>query len=420
MARTTKQLYGTTSNVNDYEQEESESNTETRLAIKPKIWKENEINSLETLMKYQSRNITIDELIKENKGVEENAICLYRFASNCSGEPCKNPVISGICLLHWNNLGVGFINMHGNTIKNSETGATTYIDGKITPIFLTTHPTKNIIVSPIIGSIRPSMIKKGEADFVNTVETCYTLAKDDEAKAMAVGLYHMLYDDNTDVSTIRKIWIDKQIQQCRVLDTQSRYQLLLQDTIQKTTDVATITVNDMNIFDTPFLLAIPPSSVLVNEGKTALCNVSNFTMFQSKQYNGIGTFSIVGCIPQAPFNSHKSQQNIKKTFDNIPKQHTVIPVKLTGIATDFRETIILSELAKSEIYVINVSTTEPFSNNRIDKIRNSSLLNYFSKSIGNENNRRERSVSENTAEEGMDNDNENTSFLYGTGLESVA
>lgn len=319
----------------------------------------NEVNEYDVniLLQGSSRNLNFSEIKNELKN-SDDAICLYRFASNYGGGICKGYLISGICLFHWHNLGISFTYLSARILDNVNSGSSRIVTNRLTPFFTNTHGKGNIIISPIAKSIlRNDWVTKRNT-LVSLLSACYTLAySQDEATAMAKGLLTLIFGTDSEIITLRNVWVTKQKILARALDPNNVYQFIIQDNTDVNTEM--IKIDDLSIYDTPLILTLNASTVILGDRTTNLANPANVSMFQIKEKN-IGVFSIVGPIIYAPIlkNQHK-----EKSDSSLMQQHVITYANIAGATLTTKHVIFPMTLSNNEVFLINIPKSKPFSNN---------------------------------------------------------
>lgn len=333
-----------------------------------KYWDANEENCIGKILRGESRGVDRAEISKLLKNSE--AICLYRFASNYGGKKCRGVVFGGICLHHWNQMGLSFTPLNGEVLDNVETGTSRTIVNHIAPYFMTVHGVGQFCIAPIVRSLRYADWCTDKDKLASLVSSTYTLTSSkEEAAAMSRGLLTLIFGHSPDILTIRSSWLGIQKQLARTLDPYNTYQLIIDD---DTIDVEMIKSDLLSIYDSPMLLALPAASLMISNREASLSDKGNITMIQSAGSKMIGTFAIVGPIAKAPSLKRVFEDTDKKTekfqMDPFPKQHLLTASSLGGVTLSPKQTLIPMRLSQSTVYVMNISENKSFSNEYWDSM----------------------------------------------------
>lgn len=343
----------------NFDNDDNEDNMSTLSSNDQRFPFWDEVNEFDVniLLQGSTRNLSFNEIKQELKN-SEDAICLYRFASNYGGGICKGYLISGICLFHWHNLGISFTYLNARVLDNVNSGSSRVVTNRLTPFFTNTHGKGNVIISPIAKSIlRNDWITRRDK-LVSLLSACYTLAySHDEATAMAKGLLTLIFGTDSEIITLRNVWVTKQKTLARALDPNNIYQFIIQDDTKTTTEL--VKIDDLTIYDTPLLLTLNASTVILGDRTTNLSNPANVSMFQIIEKK-IGVFSIVGPIIYAPVlkNQHK-----EKAESSLIQQHIITYANIAGATSTTKHVIFPMALSNNEVFLINIPKSKPFSNN---------------------------------------------------------
>lgn len=378
----------------EYEQSEENNMDITTNEQKNTFWDTVHEYQVDTLLKSTARNVEMTEIIHELQK-NTDTICLYRFASNYNGAPCKGHVISGICLYHWHNLGISFIYLSARVLDNFETGSNRVVTNRFTPFFTNTHGKGNIIISPIIRSIRYKHWNENKNKLASLISACYTLAfSQDEAIAMAKGLLTLIFGNTSEIITLRNLWLTKQQILTRALDPNNIYQFINQESVETTTTM--LKIDQLSIFDTPLILTLNVSTIVLGDRTTNLANPANISMFQISGDKSIGVFSIVGPIIYAPISKNQYRE-INVNDPMLAQQHMITYANIAGATWTPRNTIFPMTLSTNQVYLLNISNSKQFTNEYWDTIGNVqpsfNSISSIAKSI-NETNQNEESNNE--------------------------
>lgn len=345
-------------NIDDRGEDETTENEE-KTVVCP-YWDNIDDHNIGVLLKEESRGVTRNEIIKRMKNLE--AICLYRFASNCGGNRCNGIVYGGICSHHWQQMGIAFNRINCNVLDNVETGSSRPLVDKLTPYYINVHGTGVHSMGPIVRSLRYADMCKDRDKLASIVSSTYELASTpEEAAAMAKGLLTFVFGQKPEIITIRNSWLDIQKQLARTLDPNHVCEF-----IQGSGNVKTINIDNLSIYDSPMFLAMPFSSVRHNISDNKVFAVpGTIAMLQWIELSRtIGIFGIVGPIVYAP--------NIKHGYDNdgscdryikndpTPRQYWMVPASIAGYTTSTKQTLIPLNLAQSTVYVMNIPENKVF------------------------------------------------------------
>lgn len=398
MSRTQKVVFDSTdrSNLHQYQSDANENDDENdrdaSTDARFKYWDLVDETSIGKLLAKEDRNIDRCDIFKRTKNIE--AICLYRFASNYGGGKCNGLIYGGICLYHWQQTGVSFINVNSMVLDNVENGSSRMVTDRIVPYFINTHGKGTHCMAPIVRSIRYVDWCTDKEKLVSLISSAYTLVSNrEEAAAMAKGLLTIVFGNSPDILTIRNSWLETQKQLARILDPNNAYQLV----IQEEPDIVELPrTDDLSIYDSPMLLAFPASSVESKISRRVFANPANITMIQyvSKTENKtLGVFAIVGPVVYAPIlkrlpvddgaNRRTSDDRYRK--DLIFKQHLLVYATLSGITSTPKSALVPIKLSQSSVYVINISESKPFSNEYWDNLKCNSRMstNFLSAASNN-------------------------------------
>lgn len=386
-----------TSNVrsdNDDDDEENDIATENQTCKRIlKLWGPGDKSSVSKVLYNEMRNIDCSEI---QKRISKECICLYRFSEYFGGAKCKGTVINGICALHWNNMGIHIIDTSGRVIENPDEGSSIVFRDVPKPIFNNVHRKGQHSICPIVRSIPKLTTANKDTIFNYMVKSYeYIAPKQKEAEAMAKALFYMVFGEKSFIIIARERWESNQKNLIRLIDPKNVYNVIVQHNkqskmpsdINTTSSIINITIDDLSIFDTPFILTIPTASVMCNKingsgnhNNYTIANPANISMFHLSAEN-IATFAIAGPICYAPYlevkqkttsniasssvhnkssssllSSDKVHGSLKYSSCNIntetTKQHCVVYALLGGISTYPKKTIIQQKLADNDTLVI--------------------------------------------------------------------
>lgn len=350
------------SNTNDYlpnYEKESEPNVEETRTIS-KIWSKPDKLLIGKVLKDESRNVSRTEAARHLRNPD--AVCLYRFSSNYDGVKCTGYVYGGVCLYHWQQMGISFTNANYMVLDDLDTGASRAIVDQITPYFISPHGKEYCGIAPIIRSIRREDWCSDKNQLVSLISPTYMATSREEATAMAKGLLTLVFANNPDITTIRNSWLDTQKQLIRTLDPNNIYQLIIQkENGESTIDI--VKLDDLSIFDSPILLAIPSSALMSANGKSIFSNPANITMIQTAPPRTIGVFTIIGPVLYAPLPKRVLEDIGKKQGDNRIKQnrqHVMVFAKLAGKTESSKPTLLPLQLSQNSVYIMNISESRSF------------------------------------------------------------
>lgn len=352
------------------------NNEDSNMAVedddKLTFWDKVNDYSLETLLQGLTRNLNFTEIEQELKN-NDDAICMYRFASNYNGGMCKGYLISGICLYHWHNLGISFIEVSTRVLDNVNTGSSRIITNRLTPYFINTHGIGSKIMAPIARSIRREDWINHKDALVSLLSVCYTQAFNaDEATAMAKGFLTLIFGTDPEIITLRNVWISKQKTLARAMDPTNIYQIIIQEELKEAI-THIVRIDDLSIFDTPFLLSLNASTFCHSDRTTNFSNPATVSMFQLEDKN-IGVFSIVGPIVYAPV--FKNQYKQKNDSSTLIQQHLITYANIAGVTSTSKCNMFPMVLSSNELFLINIPKSKPFSNDYWSKMGTSSAITY--------------------------------------------
>lgn len=347
--------------INDYDADTNMDTTDTSKndtsrtsEEKFPFWERDQSYTIKKMLKGLNRKVKLPEVLKELKEEKDtlSAICLYRFASNFNGGTCKGYVVGGVCLYHWQNMGIGFMTTNANVLDNIEDGSSRTVRNRLTPYILSTYGKGVFVIAPLIRSIKFANANTNLEQLFSALNQCFTVALNgDEANAMAKGLMLLLFSEKRAAALIRDMWIEQQKHLCKVVDPRNIYQLMVQES--EASKLQLCYADDFSIFDSPMLLTLGVSTSIRDQDGHNVTDYANIGIIQVNRKVPMGVFALVGPIIYSPI-INKDTQNAMMEMSIIPQQHLFVVPKLLGVTLSPDQTACTLELSTVEQYMVNV------------------------------------------------------------------
>lgn len=369
MSRLQQKITGDPRNLDEYRQKSSDSvdgseqdDKQDDITEPCEHWEKKDKFSIGNVLKDETRNVDKIDIVKNSE-----SFCEYRFASNYGGRRCNGLLCNGICQHHWQQMGLSYIPLTFRVLTDLETGASRHVKDQITPYFISTHGLGYHPVAPLVRSIRKNDWCRDKDQVVSLVSSAFTLASSkEEATAMARGLLTLIFGESPDVITIRNSWLETQKKLTRLLDPKNIYQLAIQVSPNNLYN-RIVRLDELSIYDTPFLLGIPCSTS--GKGEMSFVNAGNVTLLQTIPPKTMGTFAIVGPIVYAPLSEIEEKQSENK----LNRQHLMVYSKLSGATPSSKSTITTLKLSQNSVFIVNVPENKWFSKDYWERLGCDSL-----------------------------------------------